>query len=38
MQVVVEADLEGLVPAVLEMIQDEVGHGDMRIRATLGFL
>ena len=34
----VEADLEGLLSAVLESIPDEGGHGDVRLRATLGFL
>ena len=34
MKVVVEADLEGLLPAALELIQDEEGHGDVRLHAT----
>ena len=38
MQVVAEADLEGLLPVALESIQDMGGHGDVRLRATLGFL
>ena len=38
MKVVVEADLEGLLPAALEPIQDKGGHGDARLHATLGFL
>ena len=33
----VEADLEGLLLVALEPIQDEGGHGDARLRATLGF-
>ena len=34
----VKANLEGLLPAALEPIQDEGGHGDVRLHATLGFL
>jgi hypothetical protein len=36
--VVAEANLEGLLLVVLESIQDEGGHGDARLHATLGFL